>query len=579
MIRKIFLLSLIFCAVSCFGQEGDILKRPITIKLQNQNIGKVLEILSETNSFYFSYNPTEINTTNIVSVHAENKPLKEVLDRLFDDQVSYLQIGNHIILKPKPDAKPPLIKQNKSTIYYYNISGYLREDISGLGLSDISVFEKEKLTSTLSQDFGYYELKFNSKQERIEIFYSGAIIDDTSIIVYGTSQPVITTISFQLQYKSKGPKLLPSIAALSDSMQILTVSADSLSRLSQFLNYAENKLDSLKLTKKLSNKLQRIAVSNIRDSFERDWQFTFIPPMATNGKLSPLVKNKYSLNLLAGYNGGVQGLEIGGMVNLVRKNMNGVQIAGFGNAVGGECHGVQIAGFFNHNLGAMNGTQISGFYNYNSSKTKGLQIAGFTNYAKELEGVQIAGFLNRAKTLKGFQLGIINIADTLNGASFGLFNYVRTGLHQFEIGYNYAGDLQLAFRSGTDAFYTHFNIFAAPAIETSNPWVGFGYGIGHNFKISKAFLINLEVQSQQITKKMRIDYLSMINHLKLNLEVRPKKGIAIYGGLGIANTLFETNDPNLNELRQKYGMQYQLTPNNDLQVNLNPTWQFGLRFF
>jgi len=78
-------------------------------------------------------------------------------------------------------------------------------------------------------------------------------------------------------------------------------------------------------------------------------------------------------------------------------------------------------------------------------------------------------------------------------------------------------------------------------------------------------------------KQSRMDYLSMINQLKLNLEVRPTKGVAFFGGVGLANTLFENNDPNLNELRQKYGAQYEFNPN--LQVNLNPAWQFGLRFF
>ncbi len=569
---------LFFCISWALFGQNNILEKPITIKLQSHSIAQILDIISETNGFYFSYNPSLINTKTITNIHAENKAVKEVLDKLFNQTANFQQISNHIIIKPKPIVQEPKVKNNKPTLYYYNISGYLREEYGGLGLSQISVYEKQMLAATLSEDFGFYELKFSTKEPEAYIQFSSPMIEDTMIKVFGKSQPAVNDLSFQLQMRSKPMSLINSLPP-PDSIGMSTIKTDSLSKLEKLAANFNQKIDSLKLTQRVSSSFQNISLNNIRDSFHRNWQASFFPPFGTNGQRSPLITNKISFNMLVGYHNGVDALEIGGFINLIRKNVNGVQIAGFGNAVGGNLNGAQIAGFFNHNLANFKGTQIGGFYNYNKGNTKGLQIAGFTNYAKNVNGMQIAGFLNRAKTMKGVQLGFINIADTLNGVGIGFFNYVKSGLHQLELTYNYAKDFQIGFRSGTDQFYTHFDVLAATSNKTNDPWLGFGYGVGHNFKINKAFLINLEMQSHQVTKGFRIDYLTMINQLKLNLEIRPIKGVAIFGGTGLANTLFESNDPNLVELKEKYGYQYEYNKNGRLQVNVNPTWQLGVRFF
>ncbi len=208
------------------------------------------------------------------------------------------------------------------------------------------------------------------------------------------------------------------------------------------------------------------------------YQITFITPLGTNGIQSHQSTNYMSFNLVAGYNGGLEGLEVGGFsnvltldargtqiagfANMVKGDLEGIQIAGFGNMVGGSSSGIQIGGFTNHaqqsgkliQIGgfsnqvmgtatggqisgfgnyvqdslqgfqisgfgnscgeACEGAQISGFMNNSGGDVKGGQVAGFANAAEDLEGVQIAGFLNKADTVSGFQIGFINVADTFN---------------------------------------------------------------------------------------------------------------------------------------------------------------------
>ena len=51
-------------------------------------------------------------------------------------------------------------------------------------------------------------------------------------------------------------------------------------------------------------------------------QFTFAYPLGTNGKEAISESNKFSFNLLYGVNGGLNGLEIGGLANYNHGEVN-----------------------------------------------------------------------------------------------------------------------------------------------------------------------------------------------------------------------------------------------------------------
>ncbi len=60
-------------------------------------------------------------------------------------------------------------------------------------------------------------------------------------------------------------------------------------------------------------------------------QFTFAYPLGTHGTNSGLYRNKYSGNLLVGYNGALRGIEFGGIGNINHKEVHGIQFAGVTN--------------------------------------------------------------------------------------------------------------------------------------------------------------------------------------------------------------------------------------------------------
>jgi len=320
----------------------------------------------------------------------------------------------------------------------------------------------------------------------------------------------------------------------------------------------------------------------------RPFQLTFVSPLGTNGLETAKINNKLSLNLFAGYNGGLSGIELGGFSNILRRDMTGLQVAGFSNVVLGKSTGCQISGFSNVNqqltkgcqlagfsnvvndsamvaqvsgfsnfvLGKTQGsqlagfsnismhdaivTQLAGFSNVTVGNTKGTQVAGFTNITtKDLEGVQVSGFFNYARKLKGVQLGFINYCDSVEkGVPIGFVSVVKKGYRAFDISADETLYLQGSFITGVRQFY---NIFSVGAKQTGHNMLwGWGYGMGSSIKLNEKTDMNIELVSYHInTDEWWTNNLNLLNKLKVNISYKLTDKISVYGGLSY--NIFVTN--------------------------------------
>lgn len=246
---------------------------------------------------------------------------------------------------------------------------------------------------------------------------------------------------------------------------------------------------------------------------ERPFQFTFVTPVGTNGIECFKITNRVSLNMLFGVSRGVHGFEASGIGSIVRKDMKGFQIAGVTNIVLGEVKGTQIGYGFNYsgkdftgaafaagcnfNMGKLRGGQFSAGLNFNKGggrgvqvgaanislgDFKGAQIAYGVNIATgTIDGAQVSAGFNYAKKVKGIQLGYVNVADTVDGASIGLFSFVRKGKHQIEFSGDELFYTNLSYRTGTNTFYNIFSLGYQPGSK-DNLW-HLGYGAGTSFRI------------------------------------------------------------------------------------------------
>ena len=163
---------------------------------------------------------------------------------------------------------------------------------------------------------------------------------------------------------------------------------------------------------------------------------SLIPWISTVGIQDPNrnVTTNLSLNIIAGYHTKLDGLELGGVLNIKGVEARGAQFAGVGNIVGGEVDGFQVSGGFNAVGRNMEGFQISGGLNANGGDLDGFQVAGINATGGSVRGFQAAGGGNFVgRDLQGLQ---ITSALNLVGR-----NVLSQGL-QIAAGLNIAGNLE-----------------------------------------------------------------------------------------------------------------------------------------
>ena len=179
----------------------------------------------------------------------------------------------------------------------------------------------------------------------------------------------------------------------------------------------------------------------------RKWRVTLVPPLSTNGINAVDYTAKYSINILGGYHGGLDGFELGTLFNYNKYYASGFQIAGLTNITNGNMEGVNLAGLVNYSGDNMSGIQVAGFGNFSKDQLEGIQVAGIVNASEdETSGLQVAGVANISRDMmEGLQAAtVFNYADYdisgLQGA--GIANIARDNVEGLQASgvFNYAGN-------------------------------------------------------------------------------------------------------------------------------------------
>ena len=326
----------------------------------------------------------------------------------------------------------------------YSISGIVVDEKTGERLMNTSVYEKEQLVSTLTDEHGYFKLKLRSASlDQVRLTASKFSYRDTSLNFLNA---VVISNRTRARIYHNGGKDVEATA------------------LGRFFTTAAQRLQSI----------------NIQDFFaNRPYQVSITPGVSSHGALSSQVINKFSLNLAGGYTAGVNGMEVGGLFNINKRDTRYLQLAGIFNLVGGKVTGLQLAGVSNQALDTVKGVQVSGFINRADSQVSGLQVAALNN---------------KAHTLKGVQIGIVNVVDTSEGASIGLINIIRNGFYKITLSANDLTNTNLSLKTGTHGFYS--TLLMGANVSAHNKMYSFGLGVGHDFMFTDWIYLSAEAAYQ-----------------------------------------------------------------------------------
>ena len=334
--------------------------------------------------------------------------------------------------------------------------------------------------------------------------------------------------------------------------------------------------------------LQTLLSQTLNGKETRMVQVTFAYPVGSAGSSSVNYTNNFSLNILYGLNGGVNGFEFGSLWNHNEGEVKWMQIAGLANTTAGNSLGLMISGIANINRGTVVGAGISGVLNYSHKYLSGVHIAGVSNIApdslngvfvsgilnltkgsakgiqmstvnlaSDFEGIQL-GVINHSKRLKGFQLGVVNIIDeeSEKALPLGLITVVKNGYYEFDLTAGEAIYSNLNFKMGVERLYTIFK--AGYSGYQKKPVYSFGWGVGTGIFLSDRQRLNIELSRNQICydynwkvennhlNKLDLNYrfyvmnnLSFMVGPSFNIYVTGEKVNGEYGTINIPYTLSE----------------------------------------
>jgi hypothetical protein len=291
-------------------------------------------------------------------------------------------------------------------------------------------------------------------------------------------------------------------------------------------------------------------------------QVTFAYPLGSNGFNSLKYSNNFSFNILFGLNGGVDGAEIGGLMNYNKGEVKWFQLAGIANINEKHSRGLILSGVSNIVLDSTSGALISGVFNYSKYEAKGLQLSTINIAANEFSGFQL-GVFNYAKKLNGVQLGVVNIVGNVeSGVPIGLISIVENGGHyEFE---TTAGEVLFAninYKMGIEQFYTIFK--AGYSSYKGNPVYSYGFGFGGNISLAEKHKISIDLSANNIVYNNKwsgelnllnkadfnyqyslSDKLSLMAGPSLNVYITKEKIDGEYGTLDIPYTIYTNEGTN-----------------------------------
>lgn len=521
------------------------LDKKVSISVTRQPLSQVLTQIGNQGNFYFSYGSDAVRSDSLITLTMVKSSVRDILDHIFGGKIRYKESENYIFLLPHLPEK------------HLIIAGKLIDRETQLPVDYASVYSRNLLISSLSDEKGNFRLRIKDHPLPQEITFSKIGYQDTTVIITAANKK-----DFMLALTPKSIDL--------DEVVI--------TKMPGYRNFLLNLLVSSRL-RMTSQNLGRFFVS-------LPYQASLTPGLGTHGKMASQIVNKVSLNLIGGYTAGVDGVELAGVFNIsktdvqymqaagifnivagkikgvqlagihnaVQDSVNGIQAAGFSNIIGGSIRGIQLsglmnkvsdtlsgiqmAGAFNLIRGAGDGIQAAGIFNHNHNDFSGIQMAGLFNYThRNFKGIQLSLY-NSVKSLKGIQIGIVNRAEYSEGYSLGIINFIKNGNPHFSLSSTEIAPFNLSWKTGTPKLYSILTVGALPSATRQQ--LIWGLGLGREWKLREKITLQTEVIQSSVAQKNK--EVASVLRLQVPLNYFLNNRVALFAGPAVSLLISEKPD-------------------------------------
>lgn len=506
------LLLLIIIQLFCTrSMAQDNLSRMIAIdNIKQEPMAGVLDKIASKEHFSFAYNNKTVPADSLVSVSRFRGTLVSLLDQMLGRNYEYKEVPGYIVLRYAPQKLSVTAELSKEKGEQTVVKGTVSDAAGQTGVAQASVYEKNLLVSTLTDNNGHFELKLKTGAGSVMLAVSKENYRDTVV----------------------------------NMLQEVVINGQSNGRnYTYYPNNGRGKgVEHNRFARLFLGSKQLMQDLNLGNFFATaPYQVSLIPGFSSHGMYNSQIIDHFSLNVFGGYTAGIDGAEIAGLFNFNRNNVSFLQVAGLSNIVGGSTRGIQLAGLYNNVSNTAWGLQVAGLLNQAHYFTGGIQMAGLANMDQEVAGLQVAGLMNsynrskgitlagltnfalngswaqiagllnksgdvgvlqlaalmnKAKKVKGIQIGLINAADS-SDYPVGLINFIKNGEKSITLSTDETLFTHVDFRSGGRVFYSLLGAAYKPGNDKLK--YGLNIGLGAHIINRPKFCLNTEYVAGVIT--------------------------------------------------------------------------------
>ncbi len=500
------LLLLLFLFHSYEGFSQMMLEKKIQFDYtEDLTLRQLLDTLAKSNDFYFSYESSLLKADRPLLNEQFSGSIGTLLVKELGNEYEFKELPGYIIIRYAPE-KLDLDAEMDTQFNRVTVKGYIKNIRTEEGVSQASIYDKNSLASTLTDENGFFKLKYKKNNTSVWLTLSKENYRDTTFLL-------LPTVNIKAKKDGRDFRYIPGDGTTQE------IEESFLGNL--FIGFR-----------------QRLQGINVGSYFaESPFQMSLVPGVSSKGMFNSQTISNFSLNLIGGYTAGIEGLEVAGIFNINKRDVKSVQVAGIFNLVGGSSQGLQVGGIYNSVYRNVNGLQVGGIYNHVQADVQGLQIGGIVNRVDNNADVQIAGIVNHAKNSKHFQLagianntsqsaafqlagisniagdtvkhqlsGIINRAQKVNGFqisliniaqendyAIGLLNFIRNGEMNLSVSIDESSFSHLTLRSGGRKMYGILGV--AYNLQTIDTPIGLEAGLGLHLLMNRKFTLDTEFVS------------------------------------------------------------------------------------
>ncbi len=169
---------LFFCGlVNLIAAPGYSQNTKISLSMEDASIESILNRIEESSEFYFLFNHKLIDVDRKVNVIAENKPIKDILDDIFNDDVRFIVSDRQIVLTPNQQTSSDF----EELLQQKTITGRVIDASTGDPMPGVNIVIKGTSIGTATDLNGNFSLFIPSEKSILVISFIGYITQEVVV--------------------------------------------------------------------------------------------------------------------------------------------------------------------------------------------------------------------------------------------------------------------------------------------------------------------------------------------------------------------------------------------------------------